>query len=130
MLANRSMPASTVIPVLAYPDVTKAADWLCKSFGFTVRLRIANHRAQLNVGADGAIAITEGKGSHSLMVRVEGIDAHYEQAKATGVRTDGPPEDYPYGERQYSAEDLAGNWWTFSESVADVDPQEWGGQPG
>ncbi len=28
-------------------------------FGFTVRLRIANHRAQLNVG-DSAVVVTEG----------------------------------------------------------------------
>jgi len=36
-----------------------------------------------------------------------------------------PPTDFPYGERQYTAEDLAGRRWTFSQSIADVDPQEW-----
>lgn len=30
--ANRSMPSSTVIPVLIYPDVAKAVDWLCDAF--------------------------------------------------------------------------------------------------
>jgi len=54
MLSNRSIPRATVIPVLAYPDVTKAAAWLCDAFGFNVRLRIGNHRVQLNVG-DGAV---------------------------------------------------------------------------
>jgi predicted enzyme related to lactoylglutathione lyase len=28
--------------------------------------------------------------------------------------------------RQYTAEDFAGYEWTFSQSVADVDPEEWG----
>jgi len=37
-----------------------------------------------------------------------------------------PPTDYPYGERQYSAEDLGGHRWTFSQSIADVDPASWG----
>ena len=54
MLSNRSMPRATVIPVLAYPDVHKAAAWLRDAFGFTLRLRIGNHRVQLNAG-DGAV---------------------------------------------------------------------------
>jgi uncharacterized glyoxalase superfamily protein PhnB len=57
MLSNRSMPRCTVIPELVYADVGEAIDWLCDAFGFTVRLRIANHRAQLNVG-DGAVVLT------------------------------------------------------------------------
>ena len=32
-----------------------------------------------------------------------------------------------YGERQYVATDLAGHQWTFTQSVADVSPEEWGG---
>jgi len=50
MIANRSVPSSTVIPVLAYDDVTQASDWLCRAFGFKERLRIADHRAQLVFG--------------------------------------------------------------------------------
>ena len=58
MLANRSIPRATVIPELAYPDIGVAADWLCRAFGFTVRLRIGGHRIQINVG-DGAVVLTE-----------------------------------------------------------------------
>jgi hypothetical protein len=36
-----------------------------------------------------------------------------------------PPSEY--GERQYQAEDLAGHRWTFSETLRDVAPEEWGG---
>jgi hypothetical protein len=50
MMPNRSMPASTVIPVLAYPDVSEAVAWLGAAFGFTCRLSIGDHRAQLNAG--------------------------------------------------------------------------------
>jgi uncharacterized glyoxalase superfamily protein PhnB len=46
MLANRSMPRSTVIPVLAYKDVVEAVEWLCETFGFTERWRAGNHRAE------------------------------------------------------------------------------------
>jgi len=134
MLANRSIPRCTVILELAYPDIGEAIDWLCDAFGFTLRLRIANHRAQLNVG-DGAVVLTEqrvadGRNSHSVMVRVENVDRHHERARQHGARVLLSPADYPYGERQYSVEDFAGHRWTFSQSVADVHPAEWGGTPG
>ena len=134
MRENRSMPASTVIPVLGYPDVGAAIDWLCSTFGFSLRLRIANHRAQLNVG-DGAIVVTEQSGpvskdSQSVMVRVENVDSHHDHAIQHGARVLDPPADYPFGERQYVAEDFAGHRWTFSQSIADVDPKDWGGTPG
>ncbi|MCC7241898.1 MAG: nuclear transport factor 2 family protein [Acidobacteria bacterium] len=47
---------------------------------------------------------------------------------AHGAAVAGPPATFPFGERQYSAHDLAGHRWTFSQSVADVDPADWGGQ--
>jgi hypothetical protein len=50
MRSNRSVPPCPVIPVLQYPDPGVAAEWLSKAFGFTVRLRIANHRIQMRAG--------------------------------------------------------------------------------
>ena len=130
MLTNRSMPQGAVIPVLVYEDVAAAAEWLCRTFGFSVRWRAGNHRAQLAIG-DSAVALTAGQGHEpsgdSVMVRVEDVDAHYGAAEREGARTFGAPSDYPYGERQYTAEDLAGRRWTFSQSIADVAPEDWGG---
>jgi hypothetical protein len=37
------------------------------------------------------------------------------------------PRDFEYGERQYHAVDLAGHRWTFSETRADVAPEDRGG---
>jgi uncharacterized glyoxalase superfamily protein PhnB len=142
MLTNRSIPRCTVIPELAYPDVTEAADWLCKAFGFTVRLRIANHRVQLNVG-DGAMVVTERRDlvsqhdsaspvvlAHAVMVRVEDAHAHHARAKEHGARILNQPTDYPYGERQYTVVDPGGHCWKFTQSIADIHPSDWGGTPG
>jgi uncharacterized glyoxalase superfamily protein PhnB len=132
MLVNRSMPSSTVIPVLAYADVGEAIVWLGEAFGFTERWRAGNHRAQLAVG-DGAIAVTEQRGDESVssvMVRVEDVDAHHERAQEHGARIVQPPTAFPYGERQYTAVDVGGHSWTFSMSVADVAPEDWGGTSG
>jgi uncharacterized glyoxalase superfamily protein PhnB len=124
------MPDATVVPVLAYPDVSEAAEWLCAAFGFERRLLIGDHRIQLTFG-DGAVVAAAG-GSRSpaglsVMVRVDDADRHHERATAAGATIVSPPTDYEYGERQYTAEDPGGHRWTFSQSIADVDPAEWGG---
>jgi len=135
MIANRSVPPSTVIPELAYADVAEASDWLCNAFGFRLRLRIGDHRAQLVFG-DGAVIVIEladsaapeaDRGTHSMLVRVEDADRHHDRAARAGAKILDTPTDYPYGERQYNAEDLGGHRWTFSQSIADVDPASWGG---
>jgi uncharacterized glyoxalase superfamily protein PhnB len=129
------MPSSTVIPVLGYPEVGPAIDWLCGAFGFTLRLRIGDHRAQLNVG-DGAVVIGQRQGpaaadpAQSIMVRVEDVNLHHERSIKYGALVLSEPKDHPYGERQYSVEDFAGHRWTFSQSIADVDPATWGGTAG
>src|SRR5262249_51738139 len=38
------------------------------------------------------------------------------------------PTDFEYGERGYTAHGFAGHEWTFSETLADVGPADWGGQ--
>jgi uncharacterized glyoxalase superfamily protein PhnB len=125
------MPTGAVIPVLGYPDVGEAVEWLCGAFGFSERWRAGNHRAQIAVG-DGAVAVTARRNASrgEIMVRIEDADRHHERARRFGARIVQPPADHPYGERQYTAEDLAGHTWTFSESVADVAPEEWGGTSG
>ena len=130
MIPNRSVPPASVIPELPYADVAEAADWLCSAFGFRQRFRIGDHRAQL-VYADGAVIVTrlregEPRAAAAVLVRVEDADSHYEQAARHGAQSLHPPADYPYGERQYTAVDPGGHHWTFSESIADVDPAAWG----
>ena len=140
-IANRSMPPGTIIPELVYGDLDRAVIWLCRTFGFEERLRIGKHRSQLVVGGASVIAVaasgarddtashpSQSEPAHSIMVRVADADRHYAQAKQSGARILKPPETYPFGERQYTVEDLGGHRWTFTQSVADVDPEEWGGQ--
>jgi len=138
VLANRSMPQSSVIPELAYPDVREAVAWLCAAFGFAQRWTAGGHRAQLAIG-DAAVVVMADDGdgretphsetiNHGVMVRVENVDTHHAQAQLHGATIIDRPSDFPYGERQYVAEDLAGHRWTFSQTIADVAPEDWGGQ--
>lgn len=136
MIENRSAPPGTVVPFLTYPDVDRAIQWLCGAFGFSERLRTppgpdgSIHHAQLAVG-EGAVVLTcrpehDPRSAPSLFVPVEDVDAHHERARRFGARVLGPPRTCEFGERQYTAEDLAGYRWTFSQSVTDVNPVDWG----
>lgn len=139
MLLNRTTGSASVVPELVYPDVEEAIDWLCGAFGFTELWRAGGHRARLAFGngvlilADAddqygrAVPKPDQPRNHSIMVKVDDVDAHHAVARQHGARILSPPADYPYGERQYSAEDLAGHQWTFTEAIADVLPEDWGG---
>lgn len=134
MLTNRSIPNCSVIPELPYADIGQAIKWLGGAFGFTLRLRIADHRAQLNVG-DGAVVLVQSEGvgpatACRVLVRVEDVDQHHQKSSRHGARILRSPTSYAFGERQYSVEDFAGHCWTFSQSIADVAPEDWGGTPG
>ncbi len=135
--SNRSIPKATVIPVLIYPDVRAAVDWLGAAFGFVERVQIGeDHRSQMSFG-DGAVILGDvrnerrpprpGEVTHSVMVRIEDAHVHCERARKHGARIVMEPADFPYGERQYTAEDLGGHQWTFSQSLTDVAPEDWGG---
>jgi uncharacterized glyoxalase superfamily protein PhnB len=143
-----------VVPVLVYDEVGSAADWLCATFGLAERFRRVDDdgvvvTAQLVIG-DGAVMLTPsrvgqgfaspdeallreprpGEVCHKLSVRVTNIDEHHGQTLAAGGTVLNAPTTYPFGERQYTAEDLAGHRWTFTESVDDVAPDRWGAQMG
>lgn len=141
MRSNRSIPPVSVVPMLVYPDVRAAVDWLTEVFGFVERTRIGeSHRAQLGIGSDGAVIVGDVRGAHvaptagavtqSVRVRVEDAIAHH--ARVTG-RIEGragqvltAPTDREYGERDFLVEDLAGHRWEFCETLRDVAPEEYG----
>ncbi len=132
---NRSLPPGAIIPTLAYADVRAAAAWLCAAFGFRVRLRIGEHRIQLLVGSGAMVVMqlstdapTKAANDHGVMVPVTDVDVHRAQAVKHGARILVEPADQPFGERQYTAQDVGGHSWTFTQTIADSDPSDWGGE--
>ena len=140
MIANRSAPKATVVPILVYEDVAAALEFLTRAFGFTERLRAEyggsiNH-AQMDVG-ECSIMIGKQGGlfraphdsstvSQYATVHVDDVDGHFARANAAGATILKEPQDMPFGVRQYTAKDIGGHWWTFSQNIRDVAPEEWG----
>ena len=138
MLQNRSAPPATVTPVLIYPDVRAAVAWLESAFGFEERVRIGDaHRAQLRVGSDGAVVVADvraaqvapsaGVVTHLVKVRVADVDEAFARARDAGALVREEPRTWEYGERSCLLEDLAGHRWELTQTVRDVEPEEWGG---
>lgn len=139
-MQNRTMPSNSIIPVLGYTNFDEALDWLCDTFGFTLRWKVSDHRAQLtyrygtlairNMGAAQPGKNDKFQVAYHMLVRVPDLELHYQYSLEKGVNILQHPTDYPYGERQYVAEDIGGHHWTFSQSIADVLPEDWGGISG
>jgi uncharacterized glyoxalase superfamily protein PhnB len=126
-----------VTPVLVYPDVRAAVAWLEAAFGFAEKVRIGDtHRAQLRIGADGAVVVADvgsdrvapdGGVTHVIKVRVPDVDEAFARARDQGARVVEDVTTYEYGERSGVLEDIGGHRWELTQTVRDVEPEEWGG---
>jgi uncharacterized glyoxalase superfamily protein PhnB len=139
VVPNRSAPTAAIVPILVYEDVGKALEFLSRAFGFKERLRAERagsiSHAQMDIGA-GSIMLGKQGGpftapsgdtvSQYAHVHVDSVDQHFAAAKAAGATILKEPADMPFGVRQYTAKDIGGHWWTFSQNIKDVDPAEWG----
>ena len=132
---------------LYYKDAAAAIDWLCKAFGFEVRLRIEGdggviEHSELTYG-EGLIMVgdervgerkglayrksprsLDGANTQSVMVYVDDVVAHCERARAAGAKITDEPSVHDYGEdywsdRSYGCLDVEGHVWWFSERLRD-----------
>jgi uncharacterized glyoxalase superfamily protein PhnB len=132
-----------------YDDASAAIDFLCRAFGFEVRLKIEGEGGRIEhselVFGEGLISVGQsgghsgrevplpGKSPRSLGgantqmvgVIVDDADAHCERARAAGAKIIDPPTTHDYGDdywtdRSYRAEDIEGHQWWFWHRVRDA----------
>ena len=60
-------------------------------------------------------------------MRVPDVDAAFARAQAAGAGVVEELTTYEYGERSGIVEDPAGHRWELTQTVRDVEPEEWGG---
>jgi PhnB protein len=131
-----------VTPYLLYEDCSAAIDYLCRAFGFREQLRYADDagsvtHAELRLPGGGVIMLGDPGGEYrgpsragavtvAIHVYVDDVDAHHRRAVEAGAHVLAAPEEQPYGDRRYAAEDPEGHQWFFAQHVRDVAPAEWG----
>ena len=125
---------------LFYQDPRAAIDWLCRAFGFEVRLVVddddgAVRHSELVYGG-GVVMVAgesrekrhasprsvDGRNTQTLFMYVEDVEAHCARARAAGAKilTEIRLADYGEGywaNRSYEAEDPEGHRFWFSERV-------------
>ena len=142
-----------IFSALFYDEPAQAIDWLCRVFGFSVRLRIEGENgriehSELELG-DGLIMVGNSGGrsdrpdplparspralgkmnTQMLCVFVDDVDAHHMRARAAGARIIDAPETHDHGaeywaDRTYRAEDLEGHQWFFMQRVREAEPRD------
>jgi len=123
-----------VIPVLVCADIAAAHDFLVEAFGFAsggvdrdgsgvavhAEVRAGDTAIWLHrVAAEMELASPRSlpAAGTGLVVYVDDIDAHCEQARARGAWIEREPEDMPYGQREYGARDPEGHRWWFASPL-------------
>ncbi|HXN41517.1 MAG TPA: VOC family protein [Myxococcaceae bacterium] len=127
---------------LYYDNAAKAIDWLCKAFGFQVRLKIEGDGGRIEhselVYGEGLIMVGEaakqahrrsprsldGANTQNMMVYVDDVEAHCAQARTAGAKIVSEPKTTDYGpdywtDRGYECEDLGGHHWWFYQRLRD-----------
>jgi uncharacterized glyoxalase superfamily protein PhnB len=134
-----------------YDDAAAALDWLCRAFGFEVRLRVEGEdgriehsevvfgEAVIMVGESGgdrpgqeymvSPRSTGGGNTQLLGFYVDDADTHYAGALAAGARIFRELETNDYGaeyfsDRSYGALDPEGHMWFFMERVREGKPSD------
>jgi len=130
---------------LIYEDPRAAIDWLCKAFGFEIRLLVETGDGGLAhselVYGDGVIMVSgedarpyfrsparAGGCTQTLQVYVDDVEAHCAQARAAGatiaeeLKTTEYGADY-WSDRSYGAVDCGGHHWWFTQRLVTGDPR-------
>jgi uncharacterized glyoxalase superfamily protein PhnB len=127
-----------ITPSVFYEDPRSAIDWLCRAFGFEVRLKVEGEggrieHSELEFG-DGLIMVgtagtanpekeawqklyaspksIQGKSTQSIAIFVDDADAHCDRARAAGAQIVREPTTNDYGD----------DYWT-DRSYGATDPE-------
>src|SRR6186713_1762530 len=129
-----------------YDDPGAAIDWLCRAFGFEVRLKVEGEggrieHSELTFG-EAVVMVSpikrdkgynesfasprqvSGKNTQALCFFVDDADQHCAQARETGAVIGMDPETHDYGDdfwvdRTYQATDPEGHRWWFLQRLRD-----------
>jgi uncharacterized glyoxalase superfamily protein PhnB len=129
-----------------YDDASGAIDWLCRAFGFDVRLKVEGDGGRIVhselVYGDAVVMVAQsgkredrpafppgasprsigGANTQSAMLYVDNAVEHCAQARAAGATVIDEPSVHDYGaeywtDRSYGALDCEGHVWWFTERL-------------
>jgi PhnB protein len=118
----------TVTPYLHPVRSLRLIDFLQRAFGAEETYRAESpdgivHHAQVRIG-NSVIGMGDAHGIYQSMPStlhfyVNDVDGVYQQALRAGAESIRPPEDQPYGERNFGVKDPFGNQWWVAMQLSD-----------
>jgi uncharacterized glyoxalase superfamily protein PhnB len=133
---------------LYYDDAKEAIEWLCRAFGFEVRLVVEGDGGRVEhselVYGEGLIMVAQpkpekfpdwktprqlgGANTQNMMVYVDDVEAHCKRAREAGAVIVKEPETVDYGEeywsdRGYECKDIGGHGWWFYQRLRSPKPK-------
>ena len=129
---------------LYYEDASKAIDFLCRAFGFELRLKIEGDAGRIEhselVFGDAVVMVGSadhpdkakyrraptqagGANTQNMMVYVDDVEAHCKRARDAGATVVTEPKTTDYGEeywsdRIYEVVDTGGHHWWFTQRLS------------
>lgn len=134
------MDYAGISPYLICEDAEAEIAFLERAFGFRELLRATAPdgdlvHAELRLGErsvmlGGGGQLPAGGEMPRVLVHmyVDDVDALFRRAVEAGAEPVNEPEDKREGDRRGDAVDPEGHWWSLSEHVRDVPPEEWSGR--
>lgn len=109
------------VPVLNVTNFTDAIDFYTRVLGFEKVFEIGEYSGLalggIEIHVNGELDEWSSLPT-SARINVHGIDAYHEKVRALGsIKPDEPLQDMPFGVRQFSILDPAGNRITFCEAI-------------
>jgi uncharacterized glyoxalase superfamily protein PhnB len=134
---------------LYYEDASKAIDWLCRAFGFEVRLKVEGDGGRIEhselVYGEGVVMVADetkrdkmsyircpktigGANTQNMFVYVDDVEAHCKRARENGATIDTEPETHDYGgdywvDKTYGCTDIGGHHWWFAQRMRSAKPK-------
>ena len=136
-----------ISPSMFYDDAPAAIGFLCRAFGFEVRLKVEGEGGRIEhselVFGDGLVMVSTAQGptkdgrapspgrsprslsganTQTLCLFVDDVEAHCERARKAGAKIVDPPLTSDYGDEYwadlcYRAEDPEGHQWWFIQRL-------------
>lgn len=120
---SKPIECSAVYPTLAVPNVEEACNWYVEKLGFSIRFLWGDPPTHGAISfGEACIHFWIGKpqlGENWLYFDISSLDAMYERAVSSGVEITRPPENYPWGMREFNALDLNGYKIRFGQHCGD-----------
>lgn len=119
-MTNDDVTLNRATPIFSVQDLPQALEWYQQILGFEIAWTWGNPTTRASVCRDEVevnLAAVDNGGKSAAYFEVTGVTAYHDQIVRAGGRIAASIGDRPYGMRDFSVLDPAGNELSFGEAI-------------